>query len=403
MLFHYLAADKNGKITEGDLEVDNFNQALQYLAGKELRPISVKPIKEAGAGAAHHRIFGNINLTDKIFLTRYLALMLRVGTDLLSAIDILIADFDKPAMKSFLLEVRDNLGRGQPFNQTFARYPKIFSPVFISLVKAAEASGNLQKTFEDASVSLEREAALKNSIKSAMIYPIILLVTSVMIFVFLVAFALPKIANIFNESGIHPPLFSKVVFTIGLFVHDHALAFGGGAVFVVGFGIYFFFKNSVGHRLAQRLFARLPIVRKVYKELAVQRFAATTSSLMKAGLPIVQTINIAADTVNVEEFKFSLRRISEEGLAKGLTVSEAFKREVVFPKLVTNLIAVSEKAGHLEEVLETLANFYASRVESAIKSLVSILEPVMLLAMGVLVGTVALSIIVPIYQLTSQF
>ncbi len=351
MLFHYLAADKDGKVSEGNLEVDNFNQALQYLAGKELRPISVKPIKEGGEGQVHHLIFGNINITDKIFLTRYLGLMLKVGTDLLSAIDILIADFDKPAMKSFLLEVRDNLGRGQPFHYAFARYPKIFSPVFISLIKAAESSGNLQKTFEDLSVSLEREANLRNSVKSAMIYPIILLVTSVFIFIFLIAFALPKISKIFGDSGINPPFFSKLVFNIGNFINAHAFAFGSAFILVASFSIYFFWKNRVGRKMAQRFFGKLPVIKKVFRELAVQRFAATTSSLMKAGLPIVQTINTAAETVNVEEFRFALKRISEEGLAKGLTVSEAFKREAVFPKLVTNLIAVSEKAGHLEEVL----------------------------------------------------
>jgi type II secretory pathway component PulF len=236
-----------------------------------------------------------------------------------------------------------------------------------------------------------------------MIYPIILLVTSVVIFVFLITYALPKIAKIFSESGINPPLFSRVVFSIGLFVNAHAAVFGFGAIIVLLFSIYFFWKNQVGRHIAQRILGGLPIIKKVTHELAVQRFAATTSSLMKAGLPIVQTINIAADTVNVDEFKFSLRRISEEGLAKGLTVSEAFKREVVFPKLVTNLIAVSEKAGHLEDVLETLSNFYATRVEAAIKSLVSFLEPVLLLSMGLIVGLVAISIIVPIYQLTSQF
>ncbi len=402
MLFHYSAADKNGKISEGDLETDSFQQALQYLAGKELRPISVKPLLAAQSQGAR-KIFGGINLTDKIFLTKYLALMLKVGTDLLSAIDILIADFDKPAMRNFLLEVRDNLGRGQPFYQTFARYPQIFSQVFVSLIKSAEVSGNLQKTFEDLSADLEQEAKLRNSIKSAMIYPLILLVTSIVIFVFLVSFALPKIAKIFLESGIEPPVFSRVVFTAGLFINSHALVFGVGFIVLLIFGGYFFWKNPIGNHFVHRIFSRTPIVKKVYRELAVQRFASTTSSLLKAGLPIMQTINIAAETVNVDEFKFSLKRISEEGLAKGMAVADAFKREVIFPKLVTNLIGISEKAGHLEDVLETLATFYASRVEATIKSLVAFVEPALLLVMGLFVGLVALSIILPIYQLTSQF
>lgn len=384
------------------MEVDDFTQALQYLAGKELRPISVKPIKESeGFGA--RRVFGNINLTDKIFLTRYLSLMLRVGTDLLSAINILISDFDKPALKNFLLEVRDNLGRGQPFYAAFARYPRIFSPVFINLVKAAEASGNLQQTFEELSVSLGREAALRNSIRSALVYPVILLVTSMSIFIFLVTFALPKIAKVFSDGGINPPLFSRVVFGIGLFINAHALLFIPGLIIIVVFSAVFFWKFDVGRKLAQRMFSRLPLIKTVYRELAVQRFATTTSSLMKAGLSIIQSLNIAAETVNVLEFRASLLRISEEGLAKGLTIGEAFRKETVFPKLVTNLIAASERAGHLEDLLQTLSEFYASRAESAIKSLVSFLEPILLLFMGLLVGLVALSIVIPIYQLTAQF
>src|SRR5437016_2761650 len=126
MLFHYTAADQGGKMVEGDFEADNLNGALHFLAGKDLRPVSVKQIKKSGAGL--HLFGSGINTADKVFLTKYLALMLRVGTDLLSAINILIADFDKPAMRNFLLEVRDNLSRGEAFYTAFAKYPKTFSP-----------------------------------------------------------------------------------------------------------------------------------------------------------------------------------------------------------------------------------------------------------------------------------
>ena len=124
---------------------------------------------------------------------------------------------------------------------------------------------------------------------------------------------------------------------------------------------------------------------------------------MRAGLPIIQTINVAAATVGFSEYRFSLTRIADEGLAKGLTIGEAFKKETVFPKVVTNLIAISEKAGHLEEVLKTLADFYAANVNNNIKAVVYLLEPILLISMGTLVAFIALSIIVPIYQLTTQF
>lgn len=401
MLYHYLAADKNGKITEGDFDADSLEQVLRFLGGKGLRPVSVKPIKETVSGL--QALTGGIKLADKVFLTKYLSLMLRVGTDLLSAINILIADFDKPAMKSFLLEVRENLTKGQPFYTAFERHPKVFSVVFVNLVKAAEASGNLQQTFEDLSRSLQEEAELRGRVRGALIYPIILLFTSILVFLFLVTFALPKIARVFSDTGVNPPFFSRIVFGVGLFVNDHIWWFLGAFLFLVGPGALFLWRTQTGRHMVARVFGKMPVVRNIYRDLAVQRFAATFSSLMKAGLPIMQTTQLTAEVVGAEEFRVSLNRIANEGLAKGLTIGEAFRRETVFPKVVTNLVAISERAGHLEEVLNTLADFYSSRVDSSVKALVAFLEPALLLGMGIMVAAIALSIIVPIYQLTAKF
>jgi type II secretory pathway component PulF len=149
--------------------------------------------------------------------------------------------------------------------------------------------------------------------------------------------------------------------------------------------------------------SRTPVLKNLYRDLAIQRFSSTFSSLMKAGLPIIQAINITAEVVGAYQFKDALNRIAEEGLAKGLTIGDAFRRETIFPRVVTNLVAISEKAGHLEELLDTLAEFYSSRIDNNVKALISILEPALLLLMGVMVGSIALSIIIPIYQLTSQF
>jgi type II secretory pathway component PulF len=401
MFYHYIASDKSGKIVESDLEADSLSQVLQYLGGKELRPVSVKPLREGALGKT--RLFGRINLTDKIFLTKYLALMLRVGTDLLSAINILIADFDKPAVKDFLLEVRDNLSRGQPFYKAFGMHPKIFNATFVNLVKAAETSGNLQQAFENLSESLINEGDLRGRIQSAVIYPLILLATAVAIVVFLVTFALPKIAKVFEDSGITPPFFSRMVFGIGLFVENNIFIIFGIFFAALTAALYSYYRTDIGKRLFDGLLTNIPFIRGISRDLAIQRMSSTMSSLMKAGLPIIDTITVTADTVGIIGFRYALLRIANEGLAKGLTIGESFKRETVFPKAVTNLIAISEKAGHLEEVLKTLADFYGANISSSIKSLVAVLEPVMLLIMGMLVATIALSIIVPIYQLTTQF
>ena len=397
MLYHYLAVDEKGKVTEGETDADRVESLLQYLAGQQLRPISVKAL--GGDNRTIMRFFGGITLTDKIFLVKYLALMLRVGTDLLSAINILIADFEKPAMRNFLLEVRDNIMKGRPFFEVFSRHPRIFSPVFINLIKAAEAAGNLQETFESLARSLTAEAEMRNKIRAALIYPILLLIFSVVIFLGVVVFALPKIAQVFLDSGIKPPWFSAMVFGFGSFINDNLVTLAGLSVLVFSGGFYFFFKNDFGRRIGEQTVRRLPIIKKVYQELAIQRFAATLSDLTKAGVDIILAIRITADAVGSEELRESLLRISDEGLAKGLTIGEAFRKEAVLPRVVTNLIAISDKAGHLEEILFTLAEFYRSNAEASIKAIVSVVEPALLLVMGFVVGTVALSIIIPVSHL----
>lgn len=402
MLFHYIAADSAGKMIEGDFEADTLNDTLRYLAGKELRPVSVKPMKQVKLGI--NKFFGGgINTSDKVFLTKYLALMLRVGTDLLAAINILIADFDKPSVRNFLLEVRDNLTKGAPFYEAFAQHPKDFSPTFINLIKAAEGSGNLQKTFEDLSGSLEKEAELRNRVRGALVYPIILLFVASAILIFLTTYALPKVAGVFSQSGVTPPLFSRITFDVGLFIGGNVLILVPTALIVIGGLFLLINKTDTGKRIFDRTITNLPLIKNIYSDLAVQRMASTMSSLMKAGLPITQTITVAAETVGVAEYRTALLWVANEGLSKGLTIGEAFRRQPVFPKMVSNLVAISEKAGHLEEVLGTLSDFYASNVDANIKTLVSLLEPVMLLAMGVMVGVIALSIIIPIYQLTTSF
>jgi type IV pilus assembly protein PilC len=402
MLYHYRAIDQEGNAVEGDVDAGTQQEALQLLSQKNLRPLSLKSSEERKGGALGGWFGGKITVADKVFLTKYLGLMLRVGTDLLSAVNILIADADKPAMRNFLLEVRENLTRGEPFYKTFEQYPKIFSTTFVSLVKAAETSGNLQKTFEDLNVSLASEADLRSKIRAAMIYPIILLCMAFAIMTFLVTFALPKVAGVFTESNIQPPFFSQVVFAIGLFMGNNIIAIVI-ALFVLIVGSYFFIrKTETGKRTIDAILTHMPGIKDIYRDLSIQHMASTMSSLMKAGLPIVQTITIAAETVPIREFRYALLRIANEGLSKGLTIGEAFRRETVLPQSVTSLIAISEKAGHIEEVLATLADFYASNVDSSIKTAVALIEPVMLLIMGAMVAVIALSIIVPIYQMSSS-
>jgi type II secretory pathway component PulF len=404
MRFHYVAARPDGKIEEGDYDATAPLEVLQFLGAKGLRPISVKQVTNSRVKKIKGQFFGaKFTISDKIFLTKYLALMLRVGTDLFNAVDILIADFNKPVVKGVLVEVRAGLERGQPFYSTFAKYPKYFSNVFVNLVKAGENSGSLEKVFDTLSVSLEKEKDLKGQIRAAFIYPVILLVLSFLILIFLVTFALPKIATVFEGGSFNPPLFSRIVFAVGEFVNAHIAGFLITIVVVIGGLIFFLFKTHAGRTAGKKFVNRMPVVRVLIRKMAIQQFASTLSALMRAGLPIVESLETTADTIADLKVRDALHRVAREGISKGVTLGEAFKREPAFPSVVANLIAISEQAGHLDEILHTISEFYEKEVTAELKTLTSFIEPVLLLGIGAVVGLIALSIIVPIYQLVGQF
>ena len=403
MRFYYIASEPNGQVVEGNIEAQSPAAVLEWMVNQGLRPVSIKALGGVEVKRKWLGLFGQrITVEDKVFLTKYLALMLRVGTDLFRAIDILIADFDKPAIKALLVEVRDTLAKGQPFYTTFAKYPKYFPGVFVNLIKAGEASGNLDGVFERLSGDLEKEWALRSRVKSTLVYPVFLVGLSMMVLFLMISFALPKIAETFMGGGMEPPLFSRIVFTVGLFLRDFMWLILPLIILMV-FGVWFFLRKTLlGRRFIERLTYRLPVIKGVMMKISLQRFASVFSSLIRSVTPILEALEITADAVGSSELKNSLRRISREGITKGLTVGEAFRREVYFPRVVVNLIAVSEKGGHLEEVLETLANFYETEIDSSIKTLVSFLEPLLLLFIGLAVGGIALAVIIPVYQLVSS-
>jgi type II secretory pathway component PulF len=401
MKFHYIASQQDGRVVEGDVEAPSVQAVLSYLSTNNLKPVSVKLIEERKKEIELFK--ARVTITDQIFLTKYLALMLKIGTGLLEAVNILIADFKKQAIRDILYEIRSSLEQGQPFYTTFARHPKVFSNVYTNLVKAGEASGNLEKIFQDLTLILTKEKDLRDQMKGALVYPVLLLVGAVLILMFLVMFALPKIANVFLDSGFQPPAFSSAVFAVGLFFGKFGFYFIGFDIVAGIFAVGLYRTSIFFQRFLKNLFGGLPLIKTVIHKMALQRFASTLSSLIKAGMPLTEALKITSDAVANQAVGDALVRIADQGLAKGLTIGEAFRREPIFPQTISNLVAISERAGHLDEVLETLGEFYSKEIDSSVKELVSFLEPALLLFIGIIIGVIALAIIVPIYQLTTQF
>lgn len=403
MKFHYIAAKNDGKIVEGEIEAKDTAEVLTILAAKGLEPLTLKRKSSAFESKKKVGFFYSISIYDKIFLTKYLALMLKTGSDLFKAIDILITDFNKQSMKSFLFEIRDNLEKGQPFYLAFSKYPRFFSPVFVNLIKAGEASGNLEKTFERLSENLQREQELRQQIRSALIYPILLIIGATLVIFFIITFSLPKIAGLFQESGFNPPLFSKIVFAVGLFLNKYFL-FIFGVLLALGLTFWILMTQSAAfRRIFQHFVRKLPFIGKLLKIIAIQRFASTFAPLVSSGMPILEALEITAQVSGDENLKNALLRIEHEGIAKGLTIGEAFKKEQVFPNTVSNLVAISEKSGNLSDILFTLAGFYEAEIKTSIKVLISFLEPALLLFIGMSIAIIALAVIVPIYQLIGSF
>ena len=403
MLFHYLAQDANGRIKEGNINQPNTEAVLEYLTTQKLKPLSVKPLmlEKGGKGLAIFK--KTLGLADKVFLTKYLALMLKVGTDLFSAIDILIQDFESGPARRFLFETRSNLEQGKPFWSTFANHPEYFSSVITNLIKAGETSGNLEATLNQVSLDLERDRNLQTKVKSSLVYPVILLITSVGMIIFLVTFAVPKLGEMFMSTGQELPTFTRIVLGTGMFLNRNLLLVFPLAI-AIPIGLFYYFrKTQAGREKFASLMEKVPVARDLVEKMALQRFASVLSSLIKAGMPIIQAIEVTAGAVGHPKYEAALLRIAKEHLTQGISMGDSFKKEKIFPAVVSNLLAIGEKAGHTEEILKTLSVFYETEIDAALKTLVSLLEPLLLMFLGVIIGGIALSLIVPVYQLVGQF
>ncbi|MDD3156046.1 MAG: type II secretion system F family protein [Candidatus Pacebacteria bacterium] len=402
MLFHYTAFDQRNIYVEGDVDMPALEDVLKYLSNQRLKPIKVVPVNTKSNSKNIVLFQKGISLTDQIFLFKYLGLMLKVGTDILKAVDVLMQDYEKGPVKTFLLQSRSNLEKGNPFYLTFEQNEKTFSYVTINLIKAGEKSGTLQTTLEKISVNLEKDKELRGKVISALTYPIILVVMMSVLMVFLMIFLFPKMGASFTQAGLKLPAFTKLLFDISNFFNANmTMVISGMFIFPLIFYLYFF-KTKAGKKQFNVMVRKLPPIRNFLNKMALQRLTSTLSSLIKAGMPLIESLKISSEAVGEETFRISLSNVATY-LTQGLTIGEAFRQEKSFPKYLSNLLAIGEKAGHIDEILFTLSDFYEKEIEAALKSLVALIEPIMLILMGGVIGGVAIAVILPMYQMLGNF
>lgn len=396
-VFTYIASKKDGTIVEEEIETTDQAAVVAYLEKHDYFPVSVKEKKMRNVLSIS--LSSKITLLEKITFARNLSLMIKSGIGMAEAVAILLEDAERAPLKKVLSKVKADLEKGLQLSAALATFPKQFSTVFISLLNAGETSGNLEASLMQIATQLKKENDLKKKILSAMAYPAILLSLAFGVVALLVTVVLPRVSKIFTQAHVELPLLTRILLGISDFVANQFLA---TLVILAGItiGVVLARRSSAGKRALQIIFIKTPLVAPLMKKIALVRFTGTLHSLMKAGVPLTRALEITAQSVGNASYRDVLLDIAKNEISKGISFGMALKqRPEHFPRLTSSMIVVGEKSGNLENVLENLGSFYEEEVDGTIKSLITILEPALLLCIGLIIGAIALSIVMPIYQM----
>lgn len=400
----YEAYDNDNNIVHGEYESPSTGEVVLYLSKHNLAPLSITPnrvVRKRG-NIFSLQFFEKVGSVDIVFLVRNLATTTRAGMSIVEALDILIKDTKKKLLKTILEAVQSMIKNGQTLSTGFEAYKDVFPPIFIGMIKAGEISGQLDMSLSELAQYLSKEYTLRNKIKSALTYPVILLVASVLVVVLMLVFVLPRLTKSFTASGVTLPWITKV-----FLFFSNVLTWSFTLDMLVAVGVVWFFTyfrtTKVGKKLFFSLMSHTPVARDLVKKIALVRFARTFGDLVGSGMSVIDSLSLSAQSINNEGYSAAITGAIQE-VENGLPVSEALgKYPELFPNLLVSLIVVGERTGSLKDVLITFSDFYEEEVDNTLKDLTAVLEPILLLIMGLMIGALAISIILPIYQLVGHF
>ncbi|MEK7309767.1 MAG: type II secretion system F family protein [Planctomycetota bacterium] len=396
--FKYTARSVTGKQSKGSVNAINRIEATNELRKKGLTLLT---IEEAGkkAGFFTSTPAKKASTEDLVIFTRQLSTMISAGIPLLECLEVLQEQSDKPGLKLTLGEVIEKVRSGSDFSESITAYPRVFSKIYINMIKAGEASGQLDIILIRLAEFLESAQALKREIKSAMTYPVISLTLILLIVVGLMVFIIPQFEKIFTGLGITLPLPTRILMTMSMIMKSYYWAWLPGIIgLIVGFMAII--KTNKGEYYYNWLSLRLPVFGDLFMKVAISRFARTFSTLIKSGVPILGALEIVAATSGNRLIENAINN-AKENVRKGETLSEPLSRSKLFPPMVTRMIGIGEKSGALESLLEKIAEFYDQQVKSAVEGLTSMIEPLMIGMMGVIVGGIVIAIMMPIFEIQS--
>ncbi len=401
MKFRYVASTPAGLITRGVMEAHDKDDVGRQLTEQGLLIMSAHansgPLRVGHASLSLQRI----STLDKVLLARHLSLMIKSGLPIIESLQIIVDQSSHAALKKIVLAVIENVRNGNSLADSLARHPKVFGGLFINMVKIGEASGTLEKNLEYLAQQLEKDYELRQKIRSAMLYPLIILIATVLLGSGLSVFVLPKLVKLFEGLHIALPLSTKIFLAVAAFLsHWGLLIFGAVVVFLMLVPVI---RRIHAIKLfLNRAALAIPLMKNIVLHIMITRFCRTLSVLLASGLPIIEGLAITKDTLDNLVYEREITYVISQ-VEKGKPLGETLAgREKYFPKIVSRMMSVGEKTGRLDETLSYLSTFYDSEVDAATKNLATVIEPILLVIIGLVVGGLGIAIITPIYQLSGS-
>lgn len=397
--FTYKAKNQEGQQVVGIVEASAYQEAVNLLHSKGLIILRLKPKKSSAAAGILNKI-NKVKSKDVSTLTRQLATMIKAGLTLTACLNVL-QEQAKPAMAMMLNNVVRKIEGGSTFHEALATYPEVFPQVYIALVKSGEAAGKLDEILDQLAETLEKQEAFKRKIVGALIYPVIIIIGMIAVAFVMMIFVVPQMTEMYTDMDATLPFSTQILISVSTFMAN----FWYLIIILVGGGIWLFnrwHKTTVGRHTIDKLVLKIPIIGILLTKVILTQMTRTLSMLIGAGVPIIEALEIVADIAGNVIFSESMH-LAAKGVEKGLPLTSSLERFEEYPVVVIQMIAVGEQTGKVGEVLAKVAVYFEQESESAIKALTTAIEPLMMVVLGIGVGFIVISVITPIYNLTSQF
>lgn len=400
-VFHWTGVDAKGKDVEGVRDADNAKMVRGQLRKEGILATSIEEESQARTRKARDidfaRFFQRVSVEDIGLLTRQLATLLRSGVPLVEAVSALIDQMENPALRNALSQTRNKVNEGISLAEALKAHPKIFSSLYVNMVAAGEASGTLDVVLERLADHLDASAQLKSKVTSALFYPAFMAVISLGVITLMMVVVVPKVTAIFDDFQQTLPWYTQLL----IFLSEAMTSYWWLLAAMAGLAVYLFrrwFASEEGRKTFDTRILTLPVIGKMMTMIAVARFARTLSTLLASGVSLLTAMDITKNVLgNVE-----LMRVVEDArnsIREGESISAPLKRSGKFPPIVTHMIAIGERSGELEQMLEHVAIAYDNQVSSRLTAITSLLEPLMIVVMGAVIGGIAMSILMPLMQI----